>query len=45
MVDSSERVGEGGPEAGDLVVLVVNLFLEIRNTISKSLVLVLDHVI
>ncbi len=45
MVDSSERVGEGGSEAGDFVVLVVNLFLEIRNPIPKSLVLVLDHVI
>ena len=45
LVDPPEGVSQGCPEAGDLIVLVVNLLLQVGNTVPQGLVLVLDHVI
>ena len=44
-VDPPQAVGECGPQAGDLVVLVVDSLLEVGHPVPQGLVLVLDHVI
>ena len=45
LVDPPEGVSQGCPEAGDLVVLVVHLLLQVGNPVPQGLVLVLDHVV
>ena len=44
-VDPPQGVGQRGSQARDFVVLVVDPFLEVGNSVPQSLVFVLDHVI
>lgn len=44
-VNAPEGVRQGGSEAGDFVVLVVNSLLEVGDPVAKGLVFVFNHVI